>query len=97
MPPLQETGDIVEALDLYDGDVIEHPATGSVMTITAHMHLDPHHLDLIPGVVRFDVYRGLDTDGPLDWDGPEEQLVIQAGMHIRRLYQYVLPPGARIK
>jgi hypothetical protein len=94
-PHLEETNDIVEALDLYDGDVIEHPATGSVMTVTAHMHMDPHYLHLIPGVVRFDVYSRVNANGPLRWDGPQEQLVILAGRHVRRLYRYVLPPGAR--
>jgi hypothetical protein len=97
MAPLVPTDDVVEALELYDGDVIEHPATGVVMTITAHMHLDPHRLDLVPGIVRFDVYDGLGVDGPLEWDGPEEQLMIGPGLRVQRLYQYVLPPGARIR
>ncbi|WP_157873721.1 hypothetical protein [Kineococcus radiotolerans] len=97
MAPLVETNDVVEALELYDGDVIKHPVTGAVMTITAHMHLNPHYLDLIPGIVRFDVYSGLNVEGPLEWEGPEEQLVIGPGMRIRRLYQYTLPPGTRIK
>ena len=92
MVPLIETDEVVDALDLYDGDVIEHPVTGAVMTITAHMHLTPHRLDLIPGIARFDVYDGLDVDGPLEWEGAQEQLVISSGMRIRRVFQYVLPP-----
>ncbi|WP_146099699.1 hypothetical protein [Kineococcus xinjiangensis] len=95
--PLVESGEVVDAWDLYDGDVIEHPDTGEVMTISAHIHLNPHYLWLMPGVIRFDVYDGLDVDGPLEWDGEPVKLTISEGMPIRRLFQYVLPPGGRIK
>ncbi len=84
-------------MEIYDGDVIEHPETGAVMTVEAHMHADPHYLDLLPGIVRFDVYDGINEDGPLQWEGPIHTLVITEGMRLRRLLQYRVPPVVRLE
>lgn len=99
MAPLIETGEVVEALEVYDGDVIEHPQTGEVMTIAAHMHMDPgpNYLVLMPGVVLFDVYNGINLDGPLSYEGPEHELVVTEGVRLLRLFQYAVPPGFRFK
>lgn len=95
--PLVESGEVVDALEVYDGDVVEHPVTGEVVTVEAHVHADPHYLHLLPGVVRFDVYDGIDEDGPLEREGPVHALVITEGMRLRRLWQYRVPPGFRVK
>lgn len=99
MAPLIETGEVVDALEVYDGDVIQHPQTGEVMTIAAHMHMgsSPNFLVLMPGLVRFDVYDGIDLDGPLNYEGPDHELVITDGMRLTRLFQYTVPPGFRVK
>lgn len=98
MAPLVETGDVVDALEVYDGDVIEHPVTAEVVTIVAAMQngAEPNVLMLTPGVTRFDVFSDMNFDGDL---GPEtspwEDLTVTPGLRVRRLWKYVPPPDYR--
>lgn len=102
MPPLVRTDDVVDPPQLYGGDVIEHPVTGVVMTITAYMvmsedRMDPSFLCLAPGVVQFDWYAQPEHGGPLDRDDQDEELVLRPGMTIRRLFRYQCLPGTRFR
>jgi hypothetical protein len=95
VPPLIESDEVVDALEVYDGDVIEHPTLGGPMTIAAHMHHhpEPNILELTPGVVTFDVMDDMTFDGELDPDREVLELAVVPGMRVRRLFRYVPPPG----
>ncbi len=95
--PLIECDEVLDALEVYDGDVIEHPALGGPMTIAAHMHYDPEPniLELTPGVVTFDVMHDMNVDGELDPDREVLELAVVPGMRVRRLFRYIPPPGYR--
>lgn len=97
MPPLIERDEVMDALEVYDGDVIEHPTQGGPMTIEVHMQNgpEPDILVLTPGVVKFDVMPDMNVDGELDPDREVLELTVVPGMRLRRLFQYTPPPGYR--
>ena len=82
MSPLRRTDDHVAVEQLYDGDVIEHPRTGAVVTVVAAMQSAPPYLVLTPGVI--------DAGGDVSFDGPAEDLFgTDEGARYVRLYQFV--------
>lgn len=97
MPPLIESDEVVDALEVYDGDVIEHPTLGVPMTIEVHMHYDPEPnvLVLTPGVVKSDVMPDRNVDGELDPYREVQELTLVPGMRLRRLFTYTPPPEYR--
>lgn len=99
MCPQIQAGEFVDALEVYDGDVIEHPVTRDAMTVVAAVQ-NPlpvlNVLVLTAGVVKFDVLPDMNVDGKLGPDSsPREDLPVTPDRHVRRLWTYVPPPGYR--
>jgi hypothetical protein len=70
MPPLIESDEVVDALEVYDGDVIEHPTLGGPMTIAAHTAL---FLLAVYWVTRLAVRHETRRSAPRDPVGPRDR------------------------
>ncbi|WP_413318350.1 hypothetical protein AA0Z99_00255 [Agrococcus sp. 1P02AA] len=77
------------AADVYDGDVVRHPATGKTVTIATMFQLSPLLMHFVPGVVEFDPLDNKSANAILD-DSVEE-LELEPGAPIFQLWKYA--PG----